>query len=875
MIRKLLTLPFRPFIRRHEEGQSIVLLAIGFIALVGFVGIVTDVSLLFVRYGTLRRAVDAASIAAATQMRQDRDYATVSLAARQFIEFHGLNPVSVTVETCANSPYPDTNGDGFPEDPELKCQEEQRKLVRVIAQVESPTVFLRLLGWDNIILEVSAISETAVIDVVIVMDVSESMLSETTYEDWARIGYGKVYVPPHWLDIWSAKGGAYDTFWQQDLLGVPQITVNNRLDYGDPSLNDASADPDYGVTVLDPFAATYGTQNNPRPECRVRFWPFSLAFRPTSDLLSLYGGNWTQSAWGGFVPTYNFYGCCNDPGNGQVDLDGNVTGVTAPGADGDFSDLICQPFKQAKDATRLFLERIDFTRGDRVAFVTFDRSAYIINPWNADARNAGRSHMIETFDEAVTTLNRYLGVRAEPNFYAWDGVNPTGGPAFANGWTQFANGVDSSGNPVIVDYNSTAASNVDLNLYPVSGNCPYQNAALPYPFSRYATRNPGGPDDGFPALLNIMTPNINMAGWNTSPYNRPYDGSPPGLAPGNSYELWANCRGTNIGAALREGNNALLDPRTSRREGTVWIMVLLSDGAAGASDPVRRNGNKISFLDPYQPYPAPPATPNRFGANSLWSGTSNTYGSFGVCPYGNPSRQIGELADTFDPNREDPIVFPFCSDESPESRHFCDFEPGRQDNDYDTSLDNDPNLTNFEENALAGNVYDVDIGNFPTDCELYDVDDYARDWADFVGLDETGDQQLPTIFTIGFGLTFSRGSGTCEENIEDCLGEELLRYIADVGDNFRIDTDYQQDWREDGKIDGELFSESFGPPGPCEDPNIVSNRLSDTQYPNVSSMISRLPPRENCGNYFNSPSQAELQSVYDEIASRMCTRLAG
>ena len=56
--------------KRGQTGQSLVILAIGFLALLGFVGIVTDVSVLFIRYSTMRRAVDAAAIAAAGQMRR-------------------------------------------------------------------------------------------------------------------------------------------------------------------------------------------------------------------------------------------------------------------------------------------------------------------------------------------------------------------------------------------------------------------------------------------------------------------------------------------------------------------------------------------------------------------------------------------------------------------------------------------------------------------------------------------------------------------------------------------------------------------------------------------------------------------------------------
>src|SRR5690606_23149513 len=99
------------FTRRGESGQAIIILALGFIALIAFVGIVTDVSLMFVRYSTLSRAVDAAAIAAAGQMRSDRNFGEVGLAARQFIEFHGLNPVEVLVQTCQTADMVDHDND--------------------------------------------------------------------------------------------------------------------------------------------------------------------------------------------------------------------------------------------------------------------------------------------------------------------------------------------------------------------------------------------------------------------------------------------------------------------------------------------------------------------------------------------------------------------------------------------------------------------------------------------------------------------------------------------------------------------------------------------------------------------------------------------
>ncbi|MFW5771936.1 MAG: hypothetical protein ACOCZH_01340, partial [Phototrophicaceae bacterium] len=606
-------------VKRGQLGQSIVVLALGMIALLGFVGITTDVSILFVRYSTLRRAVDSAAIAAAGQMREDRSIATVSLTARQFIEFHGLSPRDVWVETCHNQPridrdplepglqheprtvidarnameaaeqtVADSVAAGDPQstiisyqqaadgarqtylselrtffgetgstdlqnqravyesartawlndpvdagaydtynsrfisyrqqlenealdqqfDDDEICTGDQRKLVRVTAQIESPTVFLRLFGWQNITLEASAISETAVMDVVIVMDVSESMLTETTYNDWAEINLGTAYIPPYiantvtgnWADLgdtdtvlgrmandgwlpprdpdvtnplidwrmrdqvgtepfeltlWGetepfSSGTWYpDWFWQEHILGRWQADVNDRLHFLEPGepidgnpLIDSDSDPatrgptddpltnnpaSDGVAAINPedpsnlyyqvrsfvpsaVVADYGaTQGHPRPACRVRFYPYSTSLNLTTTwpayrdgsvetIAELYdqdGGlnngnwpnieNWSDSntendpKWGGFVPTYNFYGCCNDPtvdtfvdeeGN-YVDSGGTALGTRIPqsgysadavGGDFNFSDLVCQPFKQARDATRLFLDRIDFMR---------------------------------------------------------------------------------------------------------------------------------------------------------------------------------------------------------------------------------------------------------------------------------------------------------------------------------------------------------------------------------------------------------------------------------------------------------------------------------------------------------------------------------
>ncbi len=985
--------------RRDQSGQALVILALGFIGLLSFVGLVTDVSILLVRHNQLVRAVDSAALNAANQMRSDRSFGEVGIAARMMIEMHGFDSEEVLVQTCAS-----LGGEGNTTDQLCNEQNRFRKLVRVGARVNSPTVFLRLLGIQDVELSAVSTSETAVLDVVMVLDVSESMLLDTTYQDWAQIGLGRVYVPPILDSTSGSRAGqsiyekelarnvfvgrpsngmfpnahtdATDQlddrlqFWAADVHGdvsnyarVWPDQINDRLYY--PNDGGASSAPEadqsnisYAVRSFD--YPGYGSQTAPREACRVRFWPYSTRrlIEPSIRSIPGYAALWDgtpltdpEAKWGGFIPSYDFYGCCNDPTTGGqfVYTGATLSGAWQPGtsvnADGRFVDLICQPFKQARDATRAFLETMDFERGDRVALVTFDRGAFLVDPDGAvgssdvtalgscprdPAPAGGRTtltHMMASFCRAEITLMNHVGVRAEPNFYRW---KEDGG-----GWTGFADGLTVDGRSRPVDYYREGASggytadNRAFNQYPVNNNCPMFDATMDGYFSRYSLwnwdiTNPyqiGSADAG---LRRIMTPRPGQDGW------------PINLRVDSSYDLRASCRSSNFGAALREANNALLDPTTTRRAGTVWVIIMMSDGSAGASDPVRANGRKLYEANPFRDYGTNPGMwqthPFTGTTNSIRYGIAGEYGSFGLCPIGVPGGRFGfETGELMDVN-ENPPEFPYCSDEMPHTRHFCTppggdvravgkqcfgegasqlrpgFAPGSKDVDYVCFADTGtpanalPGENQSDYNVRFGNVYDVDIGavssrglmtNAEGNCDLlYDVDDYARDWADYVGLSksDSGFEQLPTIFTIGFGINFGNGTGSAAENLDDFLGEELLRYIADVGDNSRIDTDYQQDLKQDQQLNGVMNAsddETFGSRGPCEDPDIrptngaysgtvatlMGNGYS-TRDGGTGTMIRPLPPRQDCGNYYNAPDQARLQLVFDDIASRMFTRLA-
>src|SRR5512138_1971152 len=62
----------RRWLQNSDRGQAIVIVALIFIALIGFTGLVVDGGTALVRYAQLRRAVDAAGVQASNQFREFR-----------------------------------------------------------------------------------------------------------------------------------------------------------------------------------------------------------------------------------------------------------------------------------------------------------------------------------------------------------------------------------------------------------------------------------------------------------------------------------------------------------------------------------------------------------------------------------------------------------------------------------------------------------------------------------------------------------------------------------------------------------------------------------------------------------------------------------
>jgi Flp pilus assembly protein TadG len=164
--------------RWKTSGQALILIILTFFGLLFFLGLMIDLGQIFLAKGYLRRAADAASLAAAAQFRENRTIVQMRDAADEVARMNGVSPTSVTVDTCDS-----TGGTDTQLCPQLVVGNMPKKLVRVTVVMDYPLTFMSLLGVYKVTLTETSISEAASMDVVLVIDMSESMTWEGTSSD--------------------------------------------------------------------------------------------------------------------------------------------------------------------------------------------------------------------------------------------------------------------------------------------------------------------------------------------------------------------------------------------------------------------------------------------------------------------------------------------------------------------------------------------------------------------------------------------------------------------------------------------------------------------------------------------------------------------
>jgi Flp pilus assembly protein TadG len=160
---------------KQARGQALILVAVSLVVLLGFVGLATDGGQVYVYMGHLRRATDAASLASAAQYREGRTFAEMEAAAKEVMALNGIDPtaLNIKVEVCDDAHLTDA----------ALCTTPRRKLVRVNGTLDVPMSFLSILGIHDIKVSANSIGEAASLDVVMVIDISESMAFDAAVGD--------------------------------------------------------------------------------------------------------------------------------------------------------------------------------------------------------------------------------------------------------------------------------------------------------------------------------------------------------------------------------------------------------------------------------------------------------------------------------------------------------------------------------------------------------------------------------------------------------------------------------------------------------------------------------------------------------------------
>lgn len=171
----------KKFLQNTERGQAIVIIAFAMVGIIAAVGLMTDSGILLIEYGKLKRAIDSAAIASASQFRKNFSGTDLVESAQDFLSLNQSEASTIIVYRCRRDPTTgalETTADGTQHADDL-CTTPRRKLLRVFAERTVTLGFMRILGINTATINASSVGEAASIDLVLVIDTSSSMSYET------------------------------------------------------------------------------------------------------------------------------------------------------------------------------------------------------------------------------------------------------------------------------------------------------------------------------------------------------------------------------------------------------------------------------------------------------------------------------------------------------------------------------------------------------------------------------------------------------------------------------------------------------------------------------------------------------------------------
>jgi hypothetical protein len=162
------------------KGQILIIFGAALLALAVFMGLAIDAASLYLTHARLKRAVDSAAVSAANDFKSGKTLENMTEAAREVLMLHNVDMTSVDLHVydCL-TPNLDTLAPAFAAICPDTTIYSPKKLIWVDATQAAPLYFMQLIGFNQVPLTTNSIAEAAPVDLVIVIDVSESMGNQT------------------------------------------------------------------------------------------------------------------------------------------------------------------------------------------------------------------------------------------------------------------------------------------------------------------------------------------------------------------------------------------------------------------------------------------------------------------------------------------------------------------------------------------------------------------------------------------------------------------------------------------------------------------------------------------------------------------------
>ena len=264
---------------KAEKGQSLIVVAFSIFTLIGFVGLAVDLGLTYVERIRIRRATDAAALAAATELPLEE---TAHIRALEFLDENDygcqleVDPAASGYR-CADTTTVRLEIDGsyvsgpnvdqaerviridtaeFRDPPTLQNSASR---IRVSVTEEAPIYFMAVLGFDDMPVEGSAVAENINhLDVVLVFDRSGSMEFDTLCYGCWEPDSGESYP----------DGNFYPLPWDSDDDGSPDHCEGN-----DPIIEEqGGTDNYYYIIEAEEYSRLSNSYNRDMTTLGYTYW---------------------------------------------------------------------------------------------------------------------------------------------------------------------------------------------------------------------------------------------------------------------------------------------------------------------------------------------------------------------------------------------------------------------------------------------------------------------------------------------------------------------------------------------------------------------------------------------------------------------------